>query len=429
MCDVLVATPEATRDKVTIFAKNSDREPNESQIVEFIPRTRHPEETVRLTYVEFPQVQETNAVILSRPWWMWGAEMGVNEFGLAIGNTAVFSRVKVPESGITGMDMIRLALERTKSAEEALKFIISIIEAHGQGGSGSHEHKLLYHNAFIIADPNEAWVLETVGRDWAAKQVRDVYSISNAMTIQDDWDMASDGVRKLASGKRNFGFAKHFSDWFYTYFAHGRDRRTTTYGWLQEHKGEITVEGIMGLLRSHRSADFSPQKGSMRDVCMHYGGLTRPSQTASSQISVLSTKPMVSWFTATSTPCLSVFKPVYFEGGLPDLGSPADRYDPESYWWRFEAFHRRFQTDYRKYIEAFSEERDTLQKEILRQEEEIRSRCASGEASADELRGVTDKAFEAHDRLVESWSQRVEPGRFPLLHGFVWRQANRKAGV
>jgi dipeptidase len=51
------------------------------------------------------------------------------------------------------MDIIRLALERTKNSKEALEFIISIIEKYGQGGSGSYEHKLYYHNSFIIADP------------------------------------------------------------------------------------------------------------------------------------------------------------------------------------------------------------------------------------------------------------------------------------
>ncbi|MDI3475555.1 MAG: secernin [Thermococcaceae archaeon] len=202
MCDILVASPEATKEGVTIFAKNSDREPNEAQVLELIPRMKHEEEKVGLTYVDFPQVKETNAVILSRPWWMWGAEMGVNEFEVAIGNTAVFTRVKVPEKGITGMDMIRLALERTKSAREALDFIVSLVEQGLQGGNGSKNHKLYYFSSFIIADPKEAWVLETVGEEWAAKRIEGVYSISNALTIEEDWDIASEGVERLAGKGR-----------------------------------------------------------------------------------------------------------------------------------------------------------------------------------------------------------------------------------
>lgn len=66
MCDILVATSKATENGVMLFAKNSDRDPNESQIIEYVPRMYHPEEKVKLTYVEFPQVEETNAIIISR---------------------------------------------------------------------------------------------------------------------------------------------------------------------------------------------------------------------------------------------------------------------------------------------------------------------------------------------------------------------------
>jgi dipeptidase len=88
--------------------------------------------------------------------------------------------------GLLGMDIIRLALERTKSSKEALNFIINTIETYGQGGNASYEHKMLYSNSFMIADPNEAWVLETAGKYWVAKKVEDFYTISNALTISDD---------------------------------------------------------------------------------------------------------------------------------------------------------------------------------------------------------------------------------------------------
>ncbi|MCD6290726.1 MAG: peptidase U34, partial [Anaerolineae bacterium] len=86
MCDTLVAVGEATADGTVILAKNSDREPNEAQVLTYIPHMRHePGDVVRCTYLEIPQVEETYAVLLSRPFWMWGSEMGVNEHGVAIG--------------------------------------------------------------------------------------------------------------------------------------------------------------------------------------------------------------------------------------------------------------------------------------------------------------------------------------------------------
>lgn len=420
MCDILVAAPEATKEGIALFAKNSDREPNEAQVLEFIPRTKHEEERVRLTYVDFPQVEETHAVILSRPWWMWGAEMGVNEFEVAIGNTAVFTKVKVPEKGITGMDMIRLALERTKSAREALKFITGIVEQGLQGGNGSKSHRLYYFSSFIIADPKEAWVLETVGKEWVAKKIEGVYSISNALTIENDWHMASEGVERLARNG-SFSFAKHFSDRFYTHFARGRERRAFTLAKLKEREGGITLEYMMSLLHSHSFEPYRPEKGSMRDICMHYGGLTRPSQTASSQISELGKG--LHWFTGTSNPCLSIFKPVSLEGGLPDLGrNPTERYDPATYWWRFEAFHRRFLTSYRAYIDDFARDRDRLQAEIVAKAREI-------EKTSEDLRALTEWAFREEAMLLERWEKIVKPGKLPFLFGRSWRKVNGEAGL
>ena len=41
MCDTFVARGAATADGATIFGKNSDREPNEAQVLECHPRREH----------------------------------------------------------------------------------------------------------------------------------------------------------------------------------------------------------------------------------------------------------------------------------------------------------------------------------------------------------------------------------------------------
>lgn len=51
---------------------------------------------------------KTHAVILSRPSWLWGAEMGANEHGVCIGNEAVWTKEPVGEGeALLGMDLLR----------------------------------------------------------------------------------------------------------------------------------------------------------------------------------------------------------------------------------------------------------------------------------------------------------------------------------
>ena len=85
MCDTFVAVSVATRDKSVIFGKNSDREPNEAQCLEYYPSKKFlRNQSLDCTYIRIPQVSETYGVLVCRPFWMWGAEMGANEHGVVI---------------------------------------------------------------------------------------------------------------------------------------------------------------------------------------------------------------------------------------------------------------------------------------------------------------------------------------------------------
>ncbi|TFG06730.1 MAG: peptidase C69, partial [Promethearchaeota archaeon] len=175
MCDTLVALGNSTKDNNVIFGKNSDRPQNEAQLITHVPRMKHSKgDELECTHISIPQVSETFAILLSQPWWMWGAEMGVNEYGVVIGNEAVHSLEPLRSSGLLGMDLLRLGLERGRKAKEALFIIINLLENHGQGGGCSYEDPgWLYHNSYLIADSEKAFVLETADEWWIAKEVKD----------------------------------------------------------------------------------------------------------------------------------------------------------------------------------------------------------------------------------------------------------------
>jgi len=187
MCDTIVALGSAAEEGFTLFGKNSDREPYEAQNILIVPREKHDlNETVQCSYLTIPQVSETARVLLCQPFWMFGAEMGANEYGVVIGNEAIFTREKPDKIGLTGMDLVRLALERSRTARQALEVIIKLLEKHGQGGNCGYRFKLKHMNSFLIADNKEAYVLETVKTWWAWKKIKDVWSISNIISLQKD---------------------------------------------------------------------------------------------------------------------------------------------------------------------------------------------------------------------------------------------------
>lgn len=114
--------------------------------------------------------------------------MGWNEYGLNIGNEAVFTKVKRESSnGLIGMDLLRLALERCRTAQEATDLIVSLIKTYGQGGNCGFDKKFYYDNAFLIADGKDAFILESAGRNTAVKKADDITAISNCLSIRKDY--------------------------------------------------------------------------------------------------------------------------------------------------------------------------------------------------------------------------------------------------
>jgi dipeptidase len=369
MCDTIVVVgPDSV-----LFAKNSDRDPNEAQLLEWHPRSLHPSGSrLRCTYLEIPQVEETLAVLISRPFWMWGAEMGTNERGVTIGNEAVFTRQPLSKTGLTGMDLLRLALERAATVREAQEVILRLIQRHGQGGGcGYEERSFTYHNSFLIADPSEAILLETAGQLWAVEVIsRGARTISNGLTIP--------------------GFTERHSDLITTWGSRCRVRQPRTQAIASR---ATTAADLMALLRDHGEWAATPRYdlllGGMAAPCLHGGGLAASSQTTASWVAELRPEGAQHWVTATAAPCTGLFKPVSLGEPL-DLGSPTGIPDDRSLFWRHERLHRRAVVNPAELYPLFTPERDRVERRWL----------ADPPSPAE--------AFAEGDELLSRWTERVE---------------------
>jgi dipeptidase len=354
-CDTIVVLAPHTRAGATILAKNSDRSPYECQPLAQSPRRVHPEgATVHCQYLEIPQVPETAAVIGSRPFWLWGFEHGLNEYGVAIGNEAVLTRETLPSTGLLGMDLVRLGLERSKMAREATEIIGALIERYGQGGSAQYDVDFRYCGGFISADHAEAYVLESSGRQWIARRVDDRACISNRLTI-DTGNFGSPEVESYArargwcDGTSSFSFAAAYSsrnageDKSDPLLARGRLARSHE---LVSRNGRRTIREMLAILRDHGARGETPpsvgtaaggptERDDSPTLCMHGSAAgTTASMVAELPAPGADTIPVL--WASLAAPCTSIAFPLFVAGTLPPvLAAGGEKPSADSPWWRF----------------------------------------------------------------------------------------------
>jgi secernin len=426
MCDTQIIR----KDGITYFAKNSDREPSEAQLVVSIPAIENDRvATLKATYLEIPQTARRYGLILSKPYWIWGAEMGINDQGVVIGNEAVFTKVHDRQPGLLGMDLLRLGLERGSNARHALAVITEHLEQYGQGGSCSlKDQSFCYDNSFIIADAEQAWVLETANRHWVARPVVELAAISNTLTIGTDYQLKSRGLedfarqRGLFIGKGELNFAHSFTAPFYTYFAGAANRLSASYHCLRSSLAakEIDLKMAMDNLRVHHHSGDSHFARSNSDICMHSCGYIRRSQTCGSMVARLTECNSAAFFTGTSAPCLSIFKPVSFNSQINFGVLTVNKQQlKDSLWYKHEQIHRRliFHSRDRR---AFIESRDETEKAILK-------------LFDNPAVSVDVENYREADRLVMNWQQEwqhyfsEQPFHYgPGIYSIFWRRLNRE---
>ena len=135
----------------------------------YVPATDHPADAVREVkdwdtgkpLCTIPQVAHTYNVVGN-----------MNEHQLTIGETTFGGRPELEVGeGIDYGSLIYIALERCKTAREAIKCMTDLVAEYGYASSGE---------TFSIADPNEVWLMELIGKGkiekgavWVATRVPD----------------------------------------------------------------------------------------------------------------------------------------------------------------------------------------------------------------------------------------------------------------
>ncbi len=333
MCDSIGASGAATRSGVTLFGKNSDRMPGECQpFVQFGEAWHPPGARLRCTHLEIEQLPHTHALMGHSPWWVWGLEHGVNQHAVAIGNHTVFSNEALEEqAGLIGMDLVRLALERARSAREAIDVIVGLIAEHGQGGAALAPEGPGYHNSFLIADPLELWILETSNRRFAARRA-ELGSCTNHLALRGDWERASEGVADFAGALRNPHIPAQMTS--------GRERRAQEL--LRAARAAHDVESFSRMLRDHGDFGASWRRGTAPadeqhfTLCAHSEPVHR---TTASLLCELPQERARAWpvFVSFGTPCTGLWLPVYLDAPLPAcLARGSADTGSDSAWWVFE---------------------------------------------------------------------------------------------
>ncbi|MCS6850577.1 MAG: hypothetical protein NZ700_05340 [Gemmataceae bacterium] len=326
--DAVVALGPATADGQTLVAFTTAVDLGQSCLLIRQPgRECTCGEQLSIRGLDIPRPRHQAAFIGSQMAGQWGCLHGVNEFGVAVGHVGLRSRLRLADAGLTGPELARLALERAHSARQAADLLTDWVERFGP--APAELSGPLPDHAFLVADSQEAFAIETAGRFWAYQEVLQARAVSNLGMIRQDWDRIACGTAShaIAQGwwpgdgsKLDFagtlagesaGVASALSRW---------GRATLL---LEQQNGRIDAAFLRGLLSDHyegmrSQVDPLSEADGPVPLCQH-PKLGQRHITSASLIACLAPLPdrlRIVWC-ALGPPCISVFFPMFLEGDLP----------------------------------------------------------------------------------------------------------------
>ncbi len=174
-CTSLIATKGASADGSTMITYAADSHTLYGELYNQ-PAADHPEGAMRkihdwdtgLYRGEIPEVAHTYATIGN-----------MNEHGLTIAESTWGGRHELAGSGLIDYgSLIYITLQRARTAREAIKVMTELVNEYGYGSEGE---------SFSIADPEEVWIMELIGKGkvdkgavWVARRVPEGYISGHA---------------------------------------------------------------------------------------------------------------------------------------------------------------------------------------------------------------------------------------------------------
>jgi secernin len=325
-CDMVVALGQATTEGQTLFGQNCHRGLHERQSLQLHPgRDWAWGEKVRTQFVELPQARKTHTVLGCQPQGQWGYLHGMNQHQLVMGCASLRTKLRCQHPGLLGTDLVRLVLERCTGARQAVDGLANLVERHGQGLYPRCAEEGEGDSAFLLADPCEAFVVETSGPFWAAQELRSVRAVSDVSVIRQDWSRIAPGLAAHAIGQGwwpDDGTKLDFAGALGT-APKGLDSGLRRWGratlLLAEQNNHLDVPMFRRVLSDHyeetrdEADPFELSDGPL-PLCRH-GGSAAASVTAASFIAQLQTdaKRLPILWCAFGPPCISLYLPIFIE--------------------------------------------------------------------------------------------------------------------
>lgn len=443
-CTSIIVGKNRTTDGSVLLAHNEDIDDRCPQILEKVSRKYHrPDDVYKLfSGGSLPQPEVTFAYIASK---IYNKNIvpgdyttGVNEFQVSVANNLAICRGVdantdlVVHGGLIWSEFTQLALERSRSAREAVALIGDLCESRQL----SHDSGTM----FAVADPNEGWWIEIArGGQWIAQRVSDddvvmranfyqigVVDLNDSSKILHSSSLVTHALRKgwydpRIDGPFNFAAVYGHPDFQNVDFNTLRIRMVDQFF----HDGSLVDPAkLFKLLRwTYEDTDIyrcDPKTGSP----FHTENYTiaRMETEISSVAQLRHFIPdeigALMWWSL-ATPKMSVYIPYY--SGTTSIYKPytnaGNQYSKDSAYWRFRELSMRADKKYAKTIQYISETWQAFETELFLQQAPLESEAISrlnsrGAAAAQKYlttysNGQAAKAFEASLELTK----KIKTGR------------------